>query len=426
MQIDAEKALIGAIIEDPKRVEDCGELQADMFQDGFLGRVFLEYQRAADLGRSLTLVDLAGKFSDVPQEVFIDRIRDCTDSSVISAAAGQYAKAVLSVYKAREATKAINSIKFTPDGIERQIGAVLDVLGALQSNGQRPAASLQGIVKQKSGTYFRQRDRERLFTGFPRLDDCLGGLEGGDVIVIGARPAVGKSAFATQILLQMAQAGKRVMLFNCEMTEGQVYERLLAKVSGLELQRIRRANSFLGDEKERFERANAELSGLDIWISSGAKTVSQIRTACRHMDADCIIVDYLQLIRADRTFSSRAAEVGEISKSLKALAMELNRPVILLSQLNRLSEGRENREPGMAELRESGDIEQDSSIILLLWNIDEDDHTRKGLKIAKNRQGELTKLSLRFSGSEMKFTEDDISDFSGFKKARRGEVPDFV
>ncbi len=426
MQIDAEKALIGAIIEDPKRVEDCGELQANMFQDPFLGRVFLEYQRAADLGRPLTLVELRSRFSDMPEAEFLDRIRDCTDSSVISAAAGRYANTVLSTYKAREATKAINLIKFTPDGIERQIGAVLDVLGALQSNGQRPAASLQEIVKQKSGTYFRQRERERLFTGFPKLDDCLGGLEGGDVIVIGARPAVGKSAFATQILLQMAQAGKRVMFFNLEMTSAQIYERLLARVSGIDLQRIRRANSFLGDEKERFERANAELSGLDIWISSGAKTVSQIRTACRHMDADCIIVDYLQLIRADRTFSNRAAEVGEISKSLKALAMELDRPVILLSQLNRLSEGRENREPGMAELRESGDIEQDSSVILLLWNIDEDDMARKGLKIAKNRQGELTKISMRFSGSEMKFTEDKVADFSTFKKARSREVPDFA
>lgn len=426
MQFDAEKALIGAIIENPERVNDCGELQADMFQDDFLGRVFLEYQRAADLGRSLTLVELSSKFLDVSQEVFLDRIRGCADSSVVSTAASRYANIILNAYKAREATKAINSIKFVPDGIERQIGGLVDVLGALQRNGQRPATSLQDIVRQKSGDYFRQRDRERLLTGFPKLDDCLGGLEGGDVIVIGARPAVGKSAFAAQILLRMAQAGKRVMLFNLEMTTAQIYERLLARVSGIELQRIRRANSFLGDEKGRFERANIELSGLDLWISSGAKTVSQIRTACRHMDADCIIVDYLQLIRADRTFSNRAAEVGEISKSLKSLAMELDRPVILLSQLNRLSEGRENREPGMGELRESGDIEQDASTVLLLWNIDENDSARKGLKVAKNRQGELTRLSLRFSGSEMCFTEDKIPDFSTFKKIRSREVPDFT
>ena len=127
------------------------------------------------------------------------------------------------------------------------------------------------------------------------------------------------------------------------------------------------------------------------------------------MDADCIIIDYLQLIRADRHYTNRASEVGDISKAIKALAMELNCPIIVLSQLNRLSEGRGNKEPTMAELRESGDIEQDASVIILLWNLDEADRSKKGLKVEKNRQGEQTKFCLEFLGDAMCFKETDAA-----------------
>ena len=99
------------------------------------------------------------------------------------------------------------------------------------------------------------------------------------------------------------------------------------------------------------------------------------------------------------------AEVGAISKAIKALAMELNIPIILLSQLNRASEGRETREPSMSELRESGDIEQDASVIILLWNMSEEDRSKKGCKVEKNRQGETGKMELRFDGDKMRFRD---------------------
>ena len=221
------------------------------------------------------------------------------------------------------------------------------------------------------------------------------------MIVIGARPGVGKSAFTSQIILEMAKAGKRIGFYNLEMSEKQVYERLLSNQSGIRLNRIRRAIQFLGDERERFERANKTLGKMDILISSGTKSVSEIRNECRHQELDCIIIDYLQLVRADTRYQSRASEVGAISKAIKALAMELNVPIIALSQLNRTSEMRETKEPTMGELREAGDIEQDASIIILLWNLDNEDKTRKGLKVDKNRQGELGKIVYRFDGNEM-------------------------
>lgn len=200
----------------------------------------------------------------------------------------------------------------------------------------------------------------------------------------------------------------------------QVYERLLSRKSRIGLNRIRRARSFLGDEKDRFDKANQELKKSTLFIRSGAVTVSQIRNECRHLDLDCIVIDYIQLLRSDIHYQSRANEVGAISKAIKALAMELNIPIIALSQLNRVSEMRQDKVPTMGELREAGDIEQDASIILLMWNIVDD---KKGLKVEKNRQGILSTEVLRFDGDNMQFIETDESIKEAAKGFRKAEEP---
>ena len=124
------------------------------------------------------------------------------------------------------------------------------------------------------------------------------------------------------------------------------------------------------------------------------------------MGYDIIIIDYLQLLRADKTYrGNRYAEVGAISKAIKALAMELNIPIIALSQLNRASEMRYEKEPTMSELREAGDIEQDASVIILMWELSQKDKTIKGCKIEKSRQGETGKITLKFNGDLMRFVE---------------------
>lgn len=405
MILDPEKALIGALMMNPQAVRECGSLLPEMFTDPLLGRIYLQYLQAYDLGRPASLVTLAGSMSDVPQQQLVDCLKECSDSTITSAAAGRYADSIVGAYKARIASQLINGIVFQPAEIERQIGQLVNDLEALMDSSRSSVRNLAQIIDEVSPGYFTGDERPRLYTGFPQLDECLGGLEGGDVIVIGARPAIGKSAFVTQILMSMGAAGKRVLLYNLEMREAQVYERMLSKQSGIKLNRIRRGKSFLDDEKERFSAANEKLKRLDIWISSGTKSVSEIRNECRNMGADCIIIDYLQLIKADRHYSNRSSEVGDISKSIKTLAMELSCPVIVLSQLNRVSELRETKESTMSELRESGDIEQDASVIILLWNQDENDQTRKGLKVAKNRQGQQLKIQLEFDGRSMSFRE---------------------
>ena len=419
----AEKTVIGCLLMDNKELHQIYDLlKPDMFQDPVLKEIYREIVKLYDIGQPANLVTITqGVESESYTREYITQVlRDCALLPYTSTELKSYAESVVRDYKAEVFRNILTRTQVTAAGVEYQIADTIQELEALKRSEKNKSKKLTAIVSEYQDQYFQERKEEKLYTGFSKLDEITGGLEGGDVIVIGARPGVGKSAFTSQIILEMAKAGKRIGFYNLEMSEKQVYERLLSNQSGIRLNRIRRAIQFLGDEKERFERANKTLGKMDILISSGTKSVSEIRNECRHQELDCIIIDYLQLVRADTRYQSRASEVGAISKAIKALAMELNVPIIALSQLNRTSEMRETKEPTMGELREAGDIEQDASIIILLWNLDNEDKTRKGLKVDKNRQGELGKIVYRFDGNEMRFqeTEEELKSKDGFKTVR--------
>lgn len=419
----AEKTVIGCLLMDNKELHQIYDLlKPDMFQDPVLKEIYREILKLYDIGQPANLVTVtqAVESESYTREYITQVLRDCALLPYTSTELKSYAESVVRDYKAEVFRNILTRTQVTAAGVEYQIADTIQELEALKRSEKNKSKKLTAIVTEYQDQYFQERKEEKLYTGFSKLDEITGGLEGGDVIVIGARPGVGKSAFTSQIILEMAKAGKRIGFYNLEMSEKQVYERLLSNQSGIRLNRIRRAIQFLGDEKERFESANQTLGKMDILISSGTKSVSEIRNECRHQELDCIIIDYLQLVRADTRYQSRASEVGAISKAIKALAMELNVPIIALSQLNRTSEMRETKEPTMGELREAGDIEQDASIIILLWNLDNEDKTRKGLKVDKNRQGELGKIVYRFDGNEMRFqeTEEELKSKDGFKTVR--------
>ena len=419
----AEKTVIGCLLMDNKELYQIYDLlKPDMFQDPVLKEIYREILKLYDIGQPANLVTVtqAVESESYTREYITQVLRDCALLPYTSTELKSYAESVVRDYKAEVFRNILTRTQVTAAGVEYQIADTIQELEALKRSEKNKSKKLTAIVSEYQDQYFQERKEEKLYTGFSKLDEITGGLEGGDVIVIGARPGVGKSAFTSQIILEMAKAGKRIGFYNLEMSEKQVYERLLSNQSGIRLNRIRRAIQFLGDERERFERANKTLGKMDILISSGTKSVSEIRNECRHQELDCIIIDYLQLVRADTRYQSRASEVGAISKAIKALAMELNVPIIALSQLNRTSEMRETKEPTMGELREAGDIEQDASIIILLWNLDNEDKTRKGLKVDKNRQGELGKIVYRFDGIEMRFqeTEEELKSKDGFKTVR--------
>ena len=420
----AEKSVIGCLLMDNKELYKVYDiLKPDMFHDPVLKAIYRDIVKLYDLGQPANLVTItqAVESESYTRQYIGQVLKECALLPLTSAELKSYGNSIVKDYKAETLRKILSQTQVSAAGVEYQIADLIQELESLKRSEKSKSKKLSTIVGDYEDQYFREKKEAKLYTGFSKLDDITGGLEGGDVIVIGARPGVGKSAFTSQIILEMAKAGKRIGFYNLEMSEKQVYERLLSNQSGIRLNRIRRAIQFLGDEKERFDKANRTLEEMDILVSSGTKSVSEIRNECRHQELDCIIIDYLQLVRADTRYQSRASEVGAISKAIKALAMELNVPIIALSQLNRTSEMRETKEPTMGELREAGDIEQDASIIILLWNLDNEDKTRKGLKVDKNRQGELGKIVYRFDGNEMRFqeTEEVPKGNDGFKTVRQ-------
>lgn len=429
---EAEIGVIGcALIDNDSMYKVYNKLKPEMFSTEFCQDAFAEMLAMYDRGENINIISLSQALENHkwdPEMIAAD-LRECVTIAPVSIAITSYADAVVKDWRAREAKKLFQGVSLRPCDIDNSIAEVLTKFEEIQGSKTVRSKTMKQIVAENKGNYFNEHVGEELIkTGFYRTDDCLGGLEGGDITAIGARPGVGKSAIVTQMIGQMAEKGYNVGYYNLEMNESQVYERFVSRMSEIGLTRVRRAKTFLGGEQEAFEKANDKLSGYNITISTGAKSVSEIRAECRHQRYDVIVIDYLQLIKADRRFSNRASEVGDISKAIKALAMELHIPIILLSQLNRASESRETKEPTMAELRESGDIEQDASNIILLWNLDEDGQY-KGWKIEKQRQGTHLKEVLKFDGDHMNFTERTetieqiqarLRQKDGFREARGG------
>lgn len=405
---EAEVGVIGCVlIDNDSLYKVYNKLKPQMFASEFCQEAYAEMLAMYDRGEDINAISLSQALENHKwsPEVIADELKKCTLSAPSSVVIRSYANTVILDYKARTLKALFQKVSLKACDVENTISEVLVRCEELQAGNDIQSKSLKQIVKENRDNYFNEHVGENgVKTGFYKLDDCLGNLEGGDVTVVGARPGVGKSAFVTQMIGQMAKKSYRVGYFNLEMNESQVYERFVARLAELSLTRVRRAKTFLGEEQEKFNKANDEMSGYDVIISTGSKAVSEIRTESRHQRFDVIIIDYLQLIKADRRYSNRASEVGDISKAIKELSMALHVPIILLSQLNRTSEIRDTKEPTMSELRESGDIEQDASNIILLWNMSEDGKY-KGLKVEKQRQGEHMKEGLMFEGEHMKFVE---------------------
>lgn len=406
--IETEKQVIGSILMEPECIGKVyGKLKSEMFTNQFYADTYQNMLAMYDTGEQISVVTLSNRLesNERPKANISRALMETVKETTSSAFIGHCADELMNEYKSKQVQRLLSSTSYLPNDIEKSIGYLITELEAMLDNRESTCKTMKQIVEEYKGRYFREREEIGVKTGFYKLDDMFGSLEPGDVTVIAARPGVGKSAFVTQMIGNMAERGNHVAYFNLEMNESQVYERFVSRMAELELTRVRRAKQFLKDEESKFNKANDKLCGYDVMISTGSKTIGEIKQISRNQNFDVIVIDYLQLIKSERKFANRASEVGEISKAIKGMAMELKVPVILLSQLNRASEHTQDKEPDISELRESGDIEQDASNIFLLWNIAKDNYSAKGGKVGKNRMGELGKIGYEFDGEHMMFRE---------------------
>ena len=243
----------------------------------------------------------------------------------------------------------------------------------------------------------------RINTGFPRLDGILKGMREGNLIIIGARPSVGKTAFALDLAVSAAKQGHKTLFYSMEMTSEELVQRLLSTYSGVQLSQIIDGQM---DDNELLEyvQAGAHISGLPVLIEDASNvTVETIRTkAIEEQDIKIIFVDYIGLLQSTKNYQNRNYELGAMSRDLKNLAMELKIPIVVLAQLNRNVNS--DQEPNLSDLRDSGELEQNANKVIFLWNIDEEEGIR-GVKVAKNRNGKIGTVQMNFDGAHQKFIE---------------------
>ena len=431
----AEKAVLSAILLDNTAIyQIAGQLSPDDFYIPAHRRLFEAMQQLHDANQPVDLTTLSDYLKS-------RELLDSIGGPIVLAEIADYEATAANVVHYKDivrdksvkrriietATEIVN-LGFDPIEPSTQLldEAETKILALGQSQAASTLSPLNEAIKDAADhielLMKRSGELTGVPTGFATFDKETGGLQPGDLIIIAARPAMGKTALALNIARNAAvDYGKKVAIFSLEMTIRSLVLRLLSAEAEVDFSAFRSGLIAL-EVHSRLMAAAGRISESKIFIDdSGAPSVLEIRAKSRRLHAregglDMVIVDYLQLAHGDRNTQSREQEISEISRGLKGLAKELDIPVIALSQLNRGPETRkDNKRPMLSDLRESGAIEQDADIIGFIYrdvvyNRDTEYEDLAELIIAKQRNGPTSVVKLKFEGRYARFSDWPLSD----------------
>lgn len=427
----AEKAVLGSLLIDNRSFDEISDLglKSDDFYHPQYGMIF-EAMRELHVGSNpFDMVTVSSRLNDAGrlekvggQSALVALAEDIPSAANVAA----YAKLVKQKAILREVVRTAGRVVQAGTNF---VGDVQDFLGEVEANffkltsqgKQNRLYSLRESL-QTSLKDLERSDRTKgqitgLPTGFNSIDKKLLGLQPGQLIVIAARPGVGKTSLVLNWATNAAKMASKpgaVAIYSMEMLTAELSLRILSSEANIDSRKLRMKDFGPHDMKNMFT-AVQELSRLPMVINdSGATTLIDIRSQCRRLKAEqglnLIVIDYLQLMQPHIRKPSREQEISEISRGLKELAKELGCPIIALSQLNRSSETRTDKRPMLSDLRESGAIEQDADIVLLIHRPDMGDlnSPKKGIAtviVAKNRAGEPGDVDLAWIGAQTRFAE---------------------
>ena len=440
--LEVEQALIGLCLQRAELTRLVTDSPADLFYDR---KNQLIQQAMTALARAKQPIDLLtvddwlrrNRLSD--QAGGAEYLADCAQRGYMFHSADNYLRILKRCAMCRglaELGKAMMS-RAGMDGDPEEVREwAARQLKELRPGGEVPLIPIADALKLTHTQLAEEQQKQdeptkKILSGIATLDNRLGGLRGGEYVAIGARPSVGKSILALTFCVNAARQGKRVLLVSLEMNETQITERILADQGDVPMHVITSGNI---DQQgwEGINLAMGTVSRLPLWYSLEANTVEKVRRAAYQLyesgGIDMIAIDYLQLM--DATYSkkqSRQEQISEISRGIRQLAAELKIPILVLTQLNRASVNsrtmngqKVRREPTMSEARESGAIEQDANIFILLHNPERDEmqsdnerqmwdnltakgYTTMRMIIDKNRQGKRGRIWVAFDGDHMRF-----------------------
>jgi len=429
--IEAEQAVIGAIFLEPDSLSSAAEhLMSDDFYRASHQRIFDTMLKLVDKGEPIDLVTVTTSLSN---EKKLDEVGGVT---YLSDLAGSVPTAANIVYYSkiveekavlrrliRTATDIVTSGFSQEDNVEEVLNEAEKNI--LEVSGKKNTGTFKAIKDVLIDVYdnieqlhHRDGDVTGIPTGYRDLDQITSGFQRNDLIIIAARPSVGKTAFALNIAQNVSiNADENVAIFSLEMGADQLVSRMLCAEGNIDAQRLR-TGRLEPDDWSKLTMAMGSLSNAGIYIDdSPGIRVSEIRSKCRRLKQEhglgMILIDYLQLIQGSgNSRENRQQEVSEISRALKALARELNVPLIALSQLSRGVESRQDKRPMMSDLRESGSIEQDADIVGFLYRDDYYDQESEKqniieIIISKQRNGPVGNVELAFVKEYNKFVDLD-------------------
>ena len=427
--LEAEQSVIGGILLDNQALNSVLEiLDADAFYSEAHRKIFAAIVELYDKNEPsdlITLSNILKSKNQLDQTGGVSYLSSLADNVPSAANISHYSKIVKEKAILRRligtATEILNKSYNSAADIDTVLDEAEHAIFEISENKIRPAFSpFKDIIKESVKTIEKLYERKELVTGVPtgyeKIDDITSGLQKSDLIIIAGRPSMGKTAFALNIAQYAAlEANTPVAIFSLEMSKEQLALRMLSAEARVDSQRIRRG--FLGEaDWPRLIAAAGRLSEAQIFIDdSSAISALEMKAKSRRLksevDLGLIILDYLQLMRSGSyRETSREQEISEISRSLKALAKELSVPVIALSQLNRKLEDRTNKRPQMADLRDSGAIEQDADLIAFIYRDEvydkSEENPEKGMAeiiIGKQRNGPTGMVKLAFQDKFARF-----------------------
>ncbi|MDA1026198.1 MAG: replicative DNA helicase [Planctomycetota bacterium] len=380
--MEAEISLLGSMILDPRVISDIINIvkTGGDFHRPAHSILFDLMIECYDKTASLDVVQLHQILIDkslLDEVGGMDYLVHLAESVPTAANATRYARLVREKATLRELIAAAGETLRDAHQGELEVVEVLEaaekrIFQIAEHREQQSASSLNVLLDEVMKS-IENSDGSRFSgvpTGFGELDELLNGFQRGELLILAARPSMGKTAFALNIAEQMAVAGHPTAIFSLEMGKQQLVQRMLCARGRIDSQRLRRGQ--LRDEDyKRLMAACNDLSDAPVYIDdTPGLTLLQLRSKARRMkdrhDIGAIVIDYLQLMSAGGRVESRQLEVSEISRGVKAMAREINVPVLCLSQLNRAAEQREGHRPRMSDLRESGAIEQDADVVMML------------------------------------------------------------
>ena len=439
--LEAEKSVLGSCFLSKYALQKASE---SLLPDSFYNeRNIIIYKAMLDLQEETTPIDVTtitsqlNKKEELTKAGGVEYLSELLNFVPTASNIDYYIKIV-------EETAIVRSLISTAEEIEVEGYSSEESVNEILDSAEK---KILNIVKKRSANEFRtikdvldktKQDLERLSshsgeltglgTGWYDLDQLTTGLHPGELIIIAARPAMGKTAFALNLATHVAMTqDKAVAVFNMEMPAEQLAMRIISSLGQIDGFKLRTGNLINPDWK-RINEASYQLAETNLVIDDTAgTTIGEIRAKCRRMASSekglaLVVIDYLQLISGGKNYGvNRQQEVSDISRSLKTLSLELGIPVIALSQLSRSVEGRDDKRPMMSDLRESGSIEQDADIVAFLYRDDyynkeartEDNNSISELIIAKHRNGPTKTIELLF--------KKNTSTFLNLRKEDKGD-----